>query len=553
MKNGESLQKEKAKKTMMLGSGFENDTYYIADKPYYDLDVSDTVCAKAEIYRSIVKEPAEDRLNTCFYLKDKKNITLDFAGATLYLRGRLQPFILDNCENITIKNCAIQYDRSFVSEFEVLERGEDYILMKPNPNHPVKVEDGILIPYSDTWENKRFNHGSHFIQTFDKETHEGCGIMLAIIGNTVYQDPDAYAPGVEYRAEMRGENIILWGKPHYSWQVGKILAESSEPRIRSSMTIVNSASIYLENYRVINGSGMGILPIHSKDIFIKGLIFTHDEVSPGIVTNAADAIHAIACSGQFEMKDSIIEGMIDDAINIHSMFFTLENASGNRMQIASRGWLPSACNVLDVGDKIAIYKPLTMEKLAEYTVLDKKIIDKQQLELVLDDETKDFPKGALIENLTGNADITLKNCKIGKANSHMRFQSRGRILLENCEFGLRTIQSGDASYWFESSPCTDFTAQNCTFTREAAVIALVPEVMPTDAAPYYHRNLTFENCSFVSEVPIYGHQADNIVFKNNTNALGKPMRLELVNCGSVTCNCAEVIRKKEKKEALGRN
>ena len=46
-----------------------------------------------------------------------KNITLDFGGATIVLHGKIQPFLLDGAENITIKNCNFQAEKenSFVN------------------------------------------------------------------------------------------------------------------------------------------------------------------------------------------------------------------------------------------------------------------------------------------------------------------------------------------------------------------------------------------------------------------------------------------------------
>ena len=39
-----------------------------------------------------------------FYLHDLEHITLDFGGAVLCLYGKLQPFVVDRCRDITIQN-----------------------------------------------------------------------------------------------------------------------------------------------------------------------------------------------------------------------------------------------------------------------------------------------------------------------------------------------------------------------------------------------------------------------------------------------------------------
>ena len=49
-------------------------------------------------------------VDTAVLLKNQKNITLDFNGATLALHGKLQAFVLEKCENITVKNVLCYLD-----------------------------------------------------------------------------------------------------------------------------------------------------------------------------------------------------------------------------------------------------------------------------------------------------------------------------------------------------------------------------------------------------------------------------------------------------------
>ena len=74
--------------------------------------------------------------------------------------------------------------------------------------------------------------------------------------------------------------------------------------------------------------------------------------------------------------------------------------------------------------------------------------------------------------------------------------------------------------------------------------------MPTEKEPYYHKNIKVLNNEFDSETPITGGYADGIVFLGNKNALGKKMKLELVNCGSVEADNCEIERKTEVKTEL---
>ena len=113
--------------------------------------------------------------------------------------------------------------------------------------------------------------------------------------------------------------------------------------------------------------------------------------------------------------------------------------------------------------------------------------------------------------------------------------------------------SGDASYWFESGPLTDLTVENCRFIGDKAKISIKSEVFPTEAEPYYHKNLKILNNTFDIDIPIKGGYADGIVFKGNVNASGKSMTLVLTNCGSADTDNCTVERHTETKEKLSMN
>ena len=90
---------------------FESNTEYIFEGEVLSISTFDTVRLEEKIYRAIYMSE-KTWLDTAIYLKDLSNVTLDFGGATLFLRDdTIQPFVLDGCKNITIKNVTIEYER----------------------------------------------------------------------------------------------------------------------------------------------------------------------------------------------------------------------------------------------------------------------------------------------------------------------------------------------------------------------------------------------------------------------------------------------------------
>lgn len=60
-------------------------------------------------------------MDTAFYLYKLNNETLDFGGKVITLHGKIQPFIIDECCNVVIKNIVVKYDRAMFTELDIVE------------------------------------------------------------------------------------------------------------------------------------------------------------------------------------------------------------------------------------------------------------------------------------------------------------------------------------------------------------------------------------------------------------------------------------------------
>ena len=92
------------------GIKIESGNYYKAELPVYHFTPSDAQISREEDYLA-PSTAAGDQLAIAFILKDLHDVTIDFGGAELVFHGRIAPFVLDGCKNVTIKNCKINYDR----------------------------------------------------------------------------------------------------------------------------------------------------------------------------------------------------------------------------------------------------------------------------------------------------------------------------------------------------------------------------------------------------------------------------------------------------------
>lgn len=137
-------------KKIIIGEKLQSNNYYLADSKLinvYGGELSRYGLPQKDAYG------AGDGYKVAFYLENVQNVTLDFNGATLFLHGKIQPFIIDNCKNVTIKNVKVEYERPPFSEGEVVDVGKDYFTAKFNEKCPFKIVDGNIVFYGKDWEN----------------------------------------------------------------------------------------------------------------------------------------------------------------------------------------------------------------------------------------------------------------------------------------------------------------------------------------------------------------------------------------------------------------
>lgn len=178
-----------------IGNTWTSDTLYRADRSGYDLFVKDTVRVHEARHRNL---GFEDPLDTAFHLKGLRNVTLDFGGATLTLHGKIQPFVIDGCTNVTIRNVRVRYARCGYSQAEVVSiAGNTMTVRFDRGKFPYKVVDGALVFTCPDWPDRHVDKAPCFTQFYDGGTRRGKAIALGFFDRNPYIDPKLpWAPGV---------------------------------------------------------------------------------------------------------------------------------------------------------------------------------------------------------------------------------------------------------------------------------------------------------------------------------------------------------------------
>ncbi|MBR2353226.1 MAG: hypothetical protein IKC59_08400 [Clostridia bacterium] len=524
---------------------FESNTEYRLKSDRLSVTLSDTVRLKEKIYRAIYMSE-KTWLDTAIYLKDLSNVTLDFGGATLFLRDdTIQPFVLDGCQNVTIKNVVIEYERSLINEMDIVEVTDSEIVCrqteKQRKHFPMRVENGCLIPISGEKEYPDGFKEPQFLNVYDTDTKEIKKMHLVRIGTDLpYLSHESY-PHHYYDlvAEQRGEYIVLRGDLPKGMMSHVTAAISHSSRDVSSCFIICSENTVLENVRILNGAGMGVLGMYSKNITLDGVKYFSDDRSHGIATNAADAVHLISCFGKVEILDSVFEGMKDDALNIHGNYYTVKSISGNviharlNTDIQANPGVNAHYKMFDKGDALAIYRGNTTVLKQTLTVENVKVTGDFAADLTCVGNLSALCEGDTIENRSAQAELHIKNCRFGKAATHLRLQTRGRVLIEDSECSLKILLSGDKNYWYEGSQINDLTIKNCRFIGKKGMIIAMPSFEICDESPYYHSGIKILHNTFDATNALNLSHCRDVLFEGNTHSAGLAFENKFQGCAEI--------------------
>lgn len=524
---------------------WQSDTVYRAEDDVH-VYLEQTTRLTEKIYRSIY--PSEKKnLDTAIYLKNLRNVTLDFGGATLLLHDEtIQPFVLDGCEDITIQNVTVEYERGWMEEIDIIAADAEQIVLRQTEEQkkkfPIKVEDGQIIPISQRGEYRNTLTDPHFLNLYDGESGEIEGMCLVRIGKNLSPISKEAFPFHYYElcAEEQDGTIVLKGEIPPLLRAGQVSAQTHSARDISSIFLIRSKNIRLENVRIINGAGMGILGMYTENLTLHGVRYTYDERSHGMSSNAADAVHLISTHGVVRMTDCVFEGMKDDALNLHGNYYVITEVTDGAIvakiptDVQKSPALNAYFQMFGAGDSLSVCRNSSIEKKTICTVKRVEILDDFHVRIALDGQLDHVRVGDTVENLSSQAELFIKRCRFGKARTHLRLQTGGKIRIEDCDCSLRILLPGDKKYWYEGSPVRDLTVQNCRFRGERGQIIVRPDSFEkTEAEPYYHKGIKILSNRFETTEALFLHCCDGVVFRGNENIQGKPFVHHISDCGTV--------------------
>ena len=455
------------------------------------------------------------------------NFVYDAQGVLERIRGESIAFCVKDCENVTIRNARIDWERPSLTEAKVVGFGEGTTRVAIDRSvFPFTIANGRLQMAGPGWTN-----AIHKAKLYDGRTRE----HIPEVGDVSYDGAARELP----------DGTVELLKDFSPFGTG--LTEGDvivfRPRLRDFPAIVvqNSRNVVLEDVIVHDAKGMGLVAQCSENVTWRGTKTACDRTSgvfprPGAYASThADASHFSNVKGAVTVENCWFDGMMDDAINVHSTCLAVTNVLGRRTLACHYAHAQTVgFDIFRVGDTLRFLRGSVMETGPEVKVAAVRRYGPRAVEITL---AEDVQAGWGVGDAVENADW--QPTAVFRGNVVCRNRARGgcfttphSVLIESNLFDLVTgtalLFAGDGRFWFESGACRDVTIRGnvfsncCTCARyhghSHGVIAISPNV--SDFASVrrgYHRNFRIERNEFFGlDAPLlFAEAADGIVFRDN--------------------------------------
>ncbi len=450
------------------------------------------------------------------FLEQMQDVTLDGQGAEFIFHGDMTPLCVTECKNVKIANMAFDAATPLSAEAVVEKTEPGAIEVSLDGEHfPYHVEDGTLI-----FEREYGETGSLFgIMEFDPES-----------GRVPDDTGDAYNP--EKVFELEKNKIRLEGKFRTLPKIGNILVLRNGKRVHPGGLVQFSENITLENVKVHQTGGLGIVFQFNENIHASGVAFVPNKKrGMKILSGHDDGLHFSNNKGSITVEHCEFRGLMDDPINVHGTAAAVvrrENAQTLRgefrhhQSVGFDRWAKA-------GDVIGFINPQNRKCFAKGTVISYRLLTPEEFEICFEESVPvEVLEGYAMENLTYTPSVVCRDNYFGGARARgILITTPKSVRIENNTFessGSAIVLSGDVKDWYESGTCTDVEIRGNKFIKcctssyqfSDAVIHIEPSVDPEQEEIVHHNIRIVDNLFLLAGTGVlYADHTGDILLEGN--------------------------------------
>ncbi len=428
---------------------------------------------------------------TAFPLNGFENLTIDGQGSIFIFHGRMIPFLIDNCKNITFENLTVDWDQPFHSEGLVVANDlkNNTFDLQISDDYPYDIRNGQI----------------HFIKEYYEHTI-GQAILFDPKRKAIAYDTESYTPLTSFAKEIVQNNTdkIQYkyvmdaiapqqskiGRENNLWveqlkpglvrihnhtkkipPVGNIMVckgDQWENRLAPAFRIAHTYGFNAKNINVHHAGGMGLIAENSGDLTLDN--FNVLPSNGRMVSTTADATHFVGCRGKVILKNCTFNNQLDDASNIHGSYqrvvdildeYRIGAGMGHFQQQGFKiGIQNDTIGLIRLSDSFFPYNKITLKSI-------QKINSRYHIITFNEKLPEKLEAGDLIENLSAYPELLVQNCTIsGNRARGLLLSTPKKTVIENNFFHtemealLIPVESG---HWYESGSATNLVIRNNTF------------------------------------------------------------------------------------------
>lgn len=437
------------------------------------------------------------------YLKNAKDVTIDFQGSELRGKIRSGMIRLDGCDGVTLKNAIIDYSECLpFTEGIIMEVG-------PDGEWDVEIADG----YPDA-------AGSWPIQVYDRDTGDLVNPMR--LGDEKITRTGERRFSVTGGKDRRGDvgDVVVWSFGCETFGNTQSIGTRAH-----AVYLVGCRNCRMEDiviHSTPGSNGFRELLGDGGNAYLRCSVVPRPQESdpvrralPRYRSGNHDAFNSRGMKTGPKLIDCVARNHCDDDVNIHGPYQFVASAEG---RVARAFVKDMYAGTLKVGDPVQFitkdgYVPLvqpvvsairqvvpTESELAEVkTGLNSQVAAgcNTMVEVTFDRDCDELRPGSLFvsQNQNGNG-FLLQGCHFGpnRARGFICNASFGTVL--NCTFD-RLEQQGVLSrpsyHWLEGGASRNVRFKDCTFIDCGVSFGVHREMETT---PDCHRNIAFAGCKF---------------------------------------------------------
>lgn len=464
---------------------------------------------------------------------------IDGNGSEFIFHGKMLPFIIEDCSNLTIKNLSIDWEVPFTLEGKVVANDPQKKTFDIAVSTPHKVQNSRLyvsLEREQTPYETRFGFRYAIPEGYDLQVGQN------IVWNTTTMAP--YYHTVKYEVEqhsitaeeIKKGTVRLTGKAKEVPPVGSVFVSKGAylfNRTSPAFRLFKSQNLLFNNINVHHAGAMGLIAERCENVTLDGFNVVLKKGSGRMVTTTADATHFCNVRGEVIIRNSVFENMLDDATNIHGTYVRVNKILDDN-RVAVETFHPHQNGYLfgEVGDSVRIIENKTLKTTADDLVLTnvERINEKVSI-LTFNKSVKgQVELWSGIENFSWYPTVLIENniVRNNRARGFLLSVPR-KVIVRNNNIssqmaGLRI--TGDLDLWNESGPSDSLIIENNTFNNcmyggngAQAVILIDPQYADNNNVQnFYSRNIIIRNNTIKAfDAPIlFANAVDGLVFEGNS-------------------------------------